>query len=94
MSDDGNAVDHEWTKAVAIQTFMRDLETQAMAAYMTNPACFPELTNLLGNALQSFSRLIPPPARCTSDRQCPPGWSCCDGICKQYCNPQASSDKS
>ena len=78
--------DPEWAKVVAIQTLMRDLEAQAVAAYMTSPDQYLTIQDALGQTLDYLTSFVGA-ARCTSDDNCPPGWSCVDGVCRAYVKP-------
>jgi len=75
----------QWTEAVGIQTAMADIEVHAIQAYMTNPECYAQLIDELESLVSAVAALVPQSNRCMSDKQCPPSWSCCNGICKQYC---------
>jgi hypothetical protein len=66
-------------KAMALQTLVRELEKQAVAAYMGDASRFDEIAHKIGAVLDDITPGKGKSYTCTS---CPPGYFCCCSRCK------------
>ena len=68
-----------WSEALAIQAQLRELEIEALSAYMTAPGRLDSITERLAEVTKAIAPMKRPGVR---DCGCDPGWCCCCGRCR------------